>query len=155
MNKINNMDNWKIIITFTYPHEAHMVKGYLESEGIESIIQDEMTAQVNNFYSNAIGGVKILVNEADYEQGIKILKKGGYINEETITVEKKIEIISIEKETDKSHCPFCKSENIGKNKGLNVIAIFLYIVLSIFFPISKEKYQCFDCGKEWRYTRKK
>ena len=41
-------------VTFTYPHEAHLAKNYLESEGIETEIRDELTAQVNNFYSNAI-----------------------------------------------------------------------------------------------------
>lgn len=57
------MNNWETLITFTYPHEAHMAMGFLESEGIRTIIRDEMTVQVQNFYSNAIGGVKLLVQQ--------------------------------------------------------------------------------------------
>jgi hypothetical protein len=56
--RVNNIDNWKTILTFTYPHEANIAKAYLNSEGIETIIQNEMTAQLNNVYSNAIGESK-------------------------------------------------------------------------------------------------
>ncbi|HPE55019.1 MAG TPA: DUF2007 domain-containing protein [Bacteroidales bacterium] len=73
------MPNWKILITFTYPHEAYIIKGRLESEGIKVEIRDELTAQVNNFYSNAIGGVKLLVQEEDYSQAYNILIESGQI----------------------------------------------------------------------------
>ncbi len=75
------MNNWITIRSFTYPHEAHMAKAMLESEGIEVFIKDELTAQVNNFYSNAIGGVKLLVKQSDYSQALSILVEAGYISE--------------------------------------------------------------------------
>lgn len=75
------MDNWIIIISFTFPHEAHFAKLKLESEGIEVMIKDELTAQVNNFYSNAIGGVKLLVKESDYKNAWQILLDSGYAEE--------------------------------------------------------------------------
>lgn len=85
------MDNWVTIISFTYPHEAHMAKAKLESEGIETMIQDELTAQVNNFYSNAIGGVKLLVKENVAELAIRILEESKIIihdkNENTVSKE--------------------------------------------------------------------
>ena len=43
------MNYWEILISFTYPHEAHMAKGFLESEGIKTLIQEEMTTQVKIF----------------------------------------------------------------------------------------------------------
>jgi hypothetical protein len=80
------MNNWNTIISFTYPHEAHLAKGKLESEGIEVFIKDELTAQVNNFYSNAIGGVKLLVKDSDYNNAYRILVESGYIvNKVTVT----------------------------------------------------------------------
>lgn len=75
------MENWITVISFTYPHEAHLAKGKLESEGIEVIIKDELTAQVNNFYSNAIGGVKLLVRDFDFDNANQILVESGYIKE--------------------------------------------------------------------------
>jgi len=76
------MDNLKIILTFTYPHEAHLVKTKLESEGIDVFIQDELTVQANNFLSNAIGGVKLLVWEQDYDRALRILIESGQIKEQ-------------------------------------------------------------------------
>ena len=42
------------IYTFNYPHEAYIIKGRLESEGIICFLKDEMTIQIDNFYSNAL-----------------------------------------------------------------------------------------------------
>jgi len=75
------MNNWVNIITFTYPHEAYIIRGRLESEGIEVMLNDELTTQVCNFYSNAIGGVKLLVQDFDYDKAYKILVESGYIKE--------------------------------------------------------------------------
>jgi len=76
------MNDWIILITFIYPQEAYIVKGRLESEGIEVLLKDELTAQVYNFYSNAIGGVKLLAQNSDYDEAYKIMVEAGYIKEE-------------------------------------------------------------------------
>lgn len=76
------MDNWVTIISFIYPHEAHLAKAKLESEGIEVYVKDEYTVQVNNFYSNAIGGVKLQVKSSDFENAHLILLESGYIKEQ-------------------------------------------------------------------------
>ena len=55
-------------------------KSYLESAGIETLIPDEFTAQVNNFYTTAIGGVRLMVRTEDLESGVALLKEGRYIN---------------------------------------------------------------------------
>lgn len=74
------MENWSEIIAFTYPHEAHLAKSKLESEGIEVILKDELTTQVNNFYSNAIGGVKLLVKNENLDLAKKILTEGDFLH---------------------------------------------------------------------------
>ncbi|MCW3785766.1 DUF2007 domain-containing protein [Plebeiibacterium sediminum] len=148
------MDNQKIIYRSTYPHDAHMVKTYLQSEGIHSVIIDELTAQVNNFYSNAIGGVKLLVNENDYSAGINVLQKGGYISDGNEQENIPVETVYLTASTNKKACPFCHSENIGRKKELNIVAVIVYVILSILFPIFKRNYKCFDCNKEWKYVKK-
>lgn len=82
------MEDLIIIISFTYPHEAHLVRGMLESKGIEVQVKDELTTQVINFYSNAIGGVKLLVKKSDYEKAYKILRKAGYLKEQEVVTSK-------------------------------------------------------------------
>ena len=50
----NNSDTFITVRTFTYSHEAAIIHALLESEGIGCYLKDELTAQVNPFYSNAI-----------------------------------------------------------------------------------------------------
>ena len=145
------MSNWKEAISVTFPSEAHMIQGYLESEGIVTILKDEMTTQVNNLYSNAVGGVKVMVREEDSENALLILKKGGYINPEKA---QKMEVVYITPSTDKKQCPFCHSDNIGKKKSPDVITLIISLLLNVIFPIFRRTDMCFDCGKEWIYKRK-
>lgn len=148
------MENWKTIISFTQPHDAHFAKGLLESEGIETIIRDELTAQVNNFYSNAIGGVKLDVKESDLITANSILKDGGYIKETKETIRKKIELVELKDNTDKTICPFCESDNVYKKKEVNPLMLIVYFLLGAFFPIFKRNYICYDCEKEWKFQKK-
>ncbi len=74
-------DKFITVLTFTYPHELAIIRGRLESEGIECFAQDELTVQVNPFYSNAIGGIKLQVRESDYPKAVEILKEEGYITD--------------------------------------------------------------------------
>ncbi len=75
------MDKFVTIKTFTYPLEVAVIRGRLESEGIDCFVQDELTVQANPFYSNAIGGVKLQVREHDVRKAIEILEEGGYLKE--------------------------------------------------------------------------
>lgn len=145
------MENWKTILTLTFPHEAHMAKGFLESEGIETLIQDEMTAQVNSFYSNAIGGIKILIKDKDYEEGLNILRKGGYIIQDNKEEKKKIETYCINSKTEKNKCPYCGSENIAIAKEPNILSVLVVFIFNAFFPIFRRYYHCFECKKHWRF----
>ena len=146
------MDNWITLSAFTFPVEAHMARGFLESEGIDTMLQDELTVQVNSFYSNAVGGVKLQVRERDYEQAIMILQKGGYIVDPGTATNS--EVVLVDETTNKNVCPFCKSENIGKNKDLDIFSVIVYLILGALFPIFKPSYRCFDCEKEWKFKKR-
>jgi len=77
------MNDWVTIATFTYPHEAALLKGRLESDGISSNLKDEHTIGANPLYSPALGGVKVQVHENDIKIVIPILRELGYeINDE-------------------------------------------------------------------------
>jgi hypothetical protein len=151
---MTNNKNLQILLTFMYPHEAHMAQSYLESYGIDSELRDELTAQVNNFYSNAIGGVKLLVKEEDFSRGIEVLKEGGYINESG-TKEKVVERVFIENGFNINACPFCSSENISIKKVPTIWTVIVLFILNAAFPILRKSYTCYDCGREWKFQRRK
>jgi len=144
------MSNWREAISLTFPTQAHMVQGYLESEGIDTMLKDELTTQVNNMYSNAVGGVKVMVRDEDYENAQLILQKGGYVNPEKVS---KIEIVYCNRAANKKQCPFCHSENIGKKKTPDMIMLIVSLILGTILPIFRRTDMCFDCGKEWIYKR--
>jgi len=55
------------------PSPAHMVQGYLESEGIDTMLKYELKNKVNNLYFNALGGLTFALN----------VEKNGNIEDET------------------------------------------------------------------------
>jgi hypothetical protein len=144
------MSNWKEAISLVFPASAHMVQGYLESEGIRTMLKDEMTTQVNNMYSNAIGGVKVMVQSGEFEHAQQLLEAGGYLHPEKAAT---VELVTLTNETNKKQCPFCHSENIGKRKTPDILMLIASLILGMFFPIFRRNDVCFDCRKEWKYKR--
>lgn len=72
------MNNLTEIATFTLPHELVVARTLLESHHIECIVNDELTVQVHNFYSNAIGGIALKVGANDIPNAEKLLKEYGF-----------------------------------------------------------------------------
>ncbi|HEU0227278.1 MAG TPA: DUF2007 domain-containing protein [Arachidicoccus soli] len=70
------MNNWKIVFNSSIPFEINFVKNYLASEGIETLLQNELTSQI---FGNLAVNAKLLVKEEDLEQATKILIEKGYI----------------------------------------------------------------------------
>lgn len=149
------MDNLVHVLSFTLPNEAHFAKAFLESNGIDVVLTDELTVQVDNFMSNAIGGIKMLVPASQVESAIDLLKEGGYIKSSDESHNEVFETITVSSKEDMSHCPYCHSSNIAINKAPNWLFILLVFILKAFFPIFKKNYHCFDCDKNWKFKVKK
>jgi len=142
------------VMTFPLPQDAYMAKNLLESENISVFLQNEFTIQENNLYSNAVGGVNLQVIDTDAEQALKLLIAGGYINPDDLQQENSIEEIVLQADTNKKHCPYCQSENIGKKRDANPLTWIVFLFLGLFFPIFRTNYLCFDCKKEWKFKKK-
>lgn len=73
------------IATFTNPEDAHLFRTFLGSRGIEGFVLDEYMVQLFWHYSNAIGGVRVSVDEDDaedaftaYQEYMLALRTGPY-----------------------------------------------------------------------------
>lgn len=73
------------IETFTVPEDAHLFRTFLESRGIEGFVLDEHFVQLFWHYSNAIGGVRVAVNDDDvaeardiHQEYMAALRAGPY-----------------------------------------------------------------------------
>jgi hypothetical protein len=106
-----------LIRTFSFPQEAYMAKLALESRGVEVALEDELTAQVLNFYANAIGGVKLFVDAERVDFAYRILIEDGYEDGES-TMEQTV---------------FESAQNQRRSAlFLNIVKIVLLVALSVF-----------------------
>jgi len=69
------IDNYKVLTIFPYSTEAQITKSKLESEGISVMLLDEKTIDSDPLISQAIGGVKLLVSDDDFEKALHIFNE--------------------------------------------------------------------------------
>ena len=60
--------------SFEFPWEAEIIRSLLESEGIQAFVFDAGHVQLNWAISNAVGGVRVMVNPQDLEQSKEIVQ---------------------------------------------------------------------------------
>jgi hypothetical protein len=119
--------------------EATIAKSILDSAGIESILADENMVRLDWFYSNLIGGIKILVREEDAEIAIKLLDQ---------EVPEKFDVEGVG-EYEQPQCPSCKSMEVSFD-GLDKRASYTGFFVSLPIPITNKGWKCHSCGLEWK-----
>ncbi|MFT6747891.1 MAG: hypothetical protein ACJAZ2_002248 [Glaciecola sp.] len=120
------MNNWITVVSFNFPHDAALAAAKLESEGFMVEVRDEFTIQADVLYSNAIGGIKVMVLEQDYDAAFGVLVEAGFI----VVPEKKDTFISIF-ERITANFPV-----VGKlNVQLKLIALSALILIATVVPI--------------------
>lgn len=137
----NNMtkEHDKIITLMTFDNspQAHLFRGILAENNIDSYISDEFIVTLNPLYSNLMGGIKLQVNSLDFEKAQKLLFE---LNSNPLTNELE-EIIK---------CPSCNSTNVESNyksaTSLKSILAMIVSFLSLTYPLHLDHmYYCKDC----------
>lgn len=147
------MNDEKIVVYQTYidPNQAYIIRGLLESYGINCFLSDENMVTLNAMYSSAVGGVKLNVFEKDVYRISSILDS-----------ENKIQESAQEIETNNVRCPICYSSNVAfggsvnQKFGLSIALLFSLITsfLMMIYPFKMRKvHHCFECGHEFRKTK--
>jgi hypothetical protein len=54
-------DSWVLLETFTFPHDAEILRGALDSAGIPSRLENEHTLAMDWLLSNVLGGFRVMV----------------------------------------------------------------------------------------------
>jgi len=115
--------------------DAHLLMTRLESEEVECWLQDENTVTINPIWTNAVGGIKLLVRKGDFARASGIFREIENNRKEAI------------------ECPRCKSHNIELVSTPRKAANWFSAILTFFFgdyalPVNKVNH-CFDCGHEF------
>ncbi len=127
------MNHFQTVAVFTYPTDLFVAKSFLESHEIECFVRDEMTIQVHNFYSNAIGGIKLEVVAKEYERARTLLIQHGFIEEEIVAEKENDWVIKLDKITSK--IPIIRSFQFSI-RIIGLIIAFIGIILLIAIPVS-------------------
>ena len=124
-----------ILNTYSNYVEAHIAKGVLEEQGIESWLKDENTVTIDPILTNAIGGIKLMVEKAVAQQAWSIL--------DNLRKEQKAAIV----------CPQCGSHNIElvstPRKPMNWISAITTFFLGSYAMTTDKVHHCFDCNTEF------
>ena len=113
---------------------AHLMLQRLEEEGIKAYLMDEHTVTIDPILSNAIGGIKLMIYEEQFERAIELIT--GF--EQAYKQAKS--------------CPNCGSKDIHYiTQPNNVTNWFTAVATWLFgnYAVSfKKVYKCSDCGFE-------
>ncbi|WGD35986.1 DUF2007 domain-containing protein [Olleya sp. YS] len=130
---------FKTIAKFQYSSEAQIIKGRLESEGIQVFLSDNLTIDTDPLVSNAIGGVKLKVFAEDALKAQHILE----------TIKK----YSVDDNGNAIHCPNCNSQEVAMFSTIKDFKSFFAFVFGFIagtLPFySKDKYRCSNCKTEF------
>ena len=128
-------DNLVDIASFYYPLAAHMAKANLEAAHIPAFLTDEHTINMQWLYSDALGGVSVLVPFGHEEEAKKII-------EEDFTENSKAEV-----ETEETLCPHSGSRAVNAYTIGKKAAFLVFLLLG--FPLSFYKHgiNCNNCKK--------
>ena len=66
-------NDWVEVTRCNWLHEALFLQSVLDAAGIDATIPDEHTLGVQPLYSNALGGVRLLVRAEDLERASEVL----------------------------------------------------------------------------------
>ncbi len=134
--------HWITIQKFSHLHEAQLVESFLNSKDIQTQILDGQTISINWFWSNALQGVKLQVNDSDVQNALR------YLNEaDESDALSKGDLMGLT-------CPQCQSidTRLLKHKQKKGIALVIAYLISIpLFFLLKEHWHCNHCHHQWTY----
>jgi hypothetical protein len=137
------MSRYITIATYIGAWEAHLARTKLESEGIFAVVLDDQIASINWFYSNAVGGVRLQVSEADAERAALILEKAA---EEEPATQQESPVLDSSIPT----CPACGSTSIRRERFSPAIALLSFLLFGLPFLLNRKRVICVDCNRKWK-----
>jgi len=127
--------------TYRDPIDAELGRSQLESAGIPAFIFDRHLASIDWLYSNAIGGVKLKVDESDRDAALAILEEEH--------IEDLAEIPESQyPATDGDVCPKCRSSMVRASR-VQRIAAALSLATGLPFIAWRHRWICESCNYSW------
>lgn len=121
------------LTTVNWIAEADTLCTQLEANGIKTFVPDQGAVTANPMYANAIGGIRVQIDEADLPHACEILKdslpaaaKGMF------------------------ECQKCNSDSVRYEKVSKRFAFLTLLLIGIPLLWFKRQCVCESCGHRWR-----
>jgi len=126
-----------MVASFRDLSEALLAKGRLETVGIDCSLSDDNVVRMDWFWSNAMGGVKLIVPESQVEAAFELLS----CDQQVAPGGEGMPLIQ---------CPKCGSqevEAVDPDRGVRLLALS---IIKLPLPrIDPVHWQCASCGSKW------
>jgi DNA-directed RNA polymerase subunit M/transcription elongation factor TFIIS len=123
----------KTLTTVTWLPEADALRLRLEAEGIPAFVPDQQTVTTNALYGQAIGGIRVQVDERDYDRAQEVLQ--GHVPPASAGM---------------FACPACKSDAVTYEEFSLRAACLALLFLGIPWLRRKRQFSCQACGHRWK-----
>ena len=122
-----------------------MDRAELETAGVPVVLQDEHTVNANWLYSNAVGGVKLMVRTEDLDKAVRVLagRRTGEYCEVNFS-------ISPEDDPGATRCPRCGSTQVTRERFSRWAAFLSILVLNFPFLLFRKRLRCLNCDYKWK-----
>jgi hypothetical protein len=126
---------------FTNVHEAHLARSVLEAAGIQATLGDEHLISMDWTYSNAVGGVKVLVPEDRLEEARLLLESVAELDDPSATG-REGEDVGAEWDV----CQRCGSTEFESRLPGKRFAILSWLVFGVALGSPPRRRYCRRCG---------
>lgn len=114
---------------------AHLDLGRLAEEGFDCWLKDENTVTIDPILSNAVGGIKLMVEETRAKDAWELLNQLRQLHKKNIS------------------CPHCGSHNMelvsSPRKAITWLSAISTFFLGDYALATDKVYHCFDCKHEF------
>src|SRR5687767_10460845 len=156
--------NPAVVWRYTTVGEAGSARSALDAAGIDVAVLDENIIVINWLYSNAVGGVKLMVRREDLEEAFEILSTSS---REAAADDEVTDPPAPESEDQPAVCPSCGSTALAPIPRLKIFAALALLVYGVGVAVSQPglalafivamvliaamvpSHRCTNCGEKW------
>lgn len=134
--------SYRLLKSYEFAHEAYLDLAKLQDEQIHAFLKNDTMVSIAPHFSNAVGGVLLVVPEEQWEAANELLSTSH--NSQHL-LENLFPGVSAENVTT---CPKCGSANVFQGRSI-VSGILIWLISTLPVSIRKNRFHCSSCDYAW------
>jgi DNA-directed RNA polymerase subunit RPC12/RpoP len=133
-----------VVRAYSLPLEAEMACSALRAAGIEARLADDHVVGVNWLWSNAVGGVKVLVSPQDAAAAEEVLAMPAAVDIDAVTSNGSM------RADQSAECPRCGSHDTANVTAGRRLAFLTWLAVGVPVVPVLRRMRCEACGHRFR-----